>query len=209
MNKNAVILPVVLILAAALVVGGFILLKNHKDKVAPTQVAVVEEPVVEEPEPEKEEPERRRGPRVRRKVDIGSTFSGMAPVQQNNAANANAGPERKELHNQTPEEAVESAWQALDTYREQSEEDRNKTKFALGIVNVILNAVSANAGQLAAGMNDQQRADAIVRAQAALQNINAIEQEVVPDMNEDERQTLGGTIQAIHTLSETFLNELQ
>ena len=46
MNKNAVVLPVVLILAAALVVGGFVLLKNHKDKVAPTPVAVVEEPVV-------------------------------------------------------------------------------------------------------------------------------------------------------------------
>lgn len=207
MNKNNVILPVVLILAAALVVGGFILLKNHKDKVAPTQVAVVEEPVVEEPEPEKEEPERRRGPRVRRKVDIGSTFSGMAPVQQNNASNGEG--ERKELHEQTPEEAVESAWQALDTYREQSEEDRNKTKFALGIVNVILNAVTANAGQLAAGMNDQQRADAVMRAQSALQNISAIEQEVVPDMNEDERQALGGTIQAIHNLSATFLNELQ
>ncbi len=207
MNKNAVVLPVVLILAAALVVGGFVLLKNHKDKVAPTPVAVVEEPVVEEPESEKEEPERRRGPRVRRKVDIGSTFSGMAPVQQNN--NANGEGVQKQLHEQTPEEAVESAWQALDTYREQSEEDKNKTKFALGIVNAIINAISANAGQLAAGMNDQQRADAVARAQSALQNINAIEQEVVPDMNEDERQVLGGTIQAIHNLSSTFLNELQ
>jgi hypothetical protein len=160
-----------------------------------------------EAEAEKPAPERRHGPRVRRKVDIGSTFSGMAPVQQNNAAN-NEG-EHKELHEQTPEEAVESAWQALDTYREQSEEDKNKTKFALGIVNVILNAVTANAGQLAAGMNDQQRADAVMRAQSALQNIYAIEQEVVPDMNEDERQTLGGTIQAVHNLSATFLNQLQ
>lgn len=164
-----------------------------------------EEETVAEVEPPA--PERRHGPRVRRKVDIGSTFTGMAPVQQNNAANAE--PERKELHNQTPEEAVESAWQALDTYREQSEEDKAKTKFALGIVNAILNAVSANASQLAAGMNEQQRADAVVRAQAALENINAIEQEVVPDMNEDEQQALGGTIQAIHTLSSTFLNELQ
>ena len=166
-----------------------------------------EEKTVAEVETEPPAPERRHGPRVRRKVDIGSTFSGMAPVQQNNAAN-NEG-EHKELHEQTPEEAVESAWQALDTYREQSEEDKNKTKFALGIVNVILNAVTTNAGQLAAGMNDQQRADAVMRAQSALQNIYAIEQEVVPDMNEDERQVLGGTIQAIHNLSSAFLNELQ
>jgi len=199
-KRNVVIVAVCgIILAAFLAVATIKILQNRETPPA-------EEETVAEVEPPA--PERRHGPRVRRKVDIGSTFSGMAPVQQNNAAN-NEGEQRKELHEQTPEEAVESAWQALDTYREQSEEDKNKTKFALGIVNVILNAVTANAGQLAAGMNDQQRADAVMRAQSSLQNIYAIEQEVVPDMNEDERQALGGTIQAIHNLSATFLNELQ
>lgn len=202
-KRNVVIVAVCgVILAAFLAVATVKILKSR-------ETPPPEEKVVAEADTEAEPPapERRHGPRVRRKVDIGSTFSGMAPVQQNN--NANNEGEHKELHEQTPEEAVESAWQALDTYREQSEEDKNKTKFALGIVNVILNAVTANAGQLAAGMNDQQRADAVMRAQSALQNIYAIEQEVVPDMNEDERQTLGGTIQAIHNLSSTFLNELQ
>ena len=200
-KRNVVIVAVCgVILVAFLAVATVKILQNTNTPPPAEEEAVAE---VEPPAPE-----RRHGPRVRRKVDIGSTFSGMAPVQQNNAAN-NGGEQHKELHEQTPEEAVESAWQALDTYREQSEEDKNKTKFALGIVNVILNAVSANASQLAAGMNDQQRADAVMRAQAALENINAIEQEVVPDMNEDERQTLGGTIQAIHTLSAAFLNELQ
>ena len=201
MEKRNVVLVAVcgVILAAFLSVATIKILQNSG-----TPPPAKEETVAEAESPA---PERRHGPRVRRKVDIGSTFTGMAPVQQNNAANAE--PERKELHNQTPEEAVESAWQALDTYREQSEEDKAKTKFALGIVNAILNAVSANASQLAAGMNEQQRADAVVRAQAALENINAIEHEVVPDMNEDEQQALGGTIQAIHTLSSTFLNELQ
>ena len=201
MEKRNIILVAVcgIILAAFLSVATINILRNSGTP------PPAEEETAAEAEPPA--PERRRGPRVRRKVDIGSTFSGMAPVQQNNASNGEG--ERKELHEQTPEEAVESAWQALDTYREQSEEDRNKTKFALGIVNVILNAVTANAGQLAAGMNDQQRADAVMRAQSALQNISAIEQEVVPDMNEDERQALGGTIQAIHNLSSAFLNELQ
>lgn len=199
-KKNTILVAVCgVILVAFLAVATVKILQNTNTP------PPAEEETVAEVEPPA--PERRHGPRVRRKVDIGSTFSGMAPVQQNNAAN-NEG-EHKELHEQTPEEAVESAWQALDTYREQSEEDKNKTKFALGIVNVILNAVTANAGQLAAGMNEQQRADAVMRAQSALQNIYAIEQEVVPDMNEDERQTLGGTIQAIHNLSATFLNELQ
>ena len=199
-KRNVVIVAVCgVILAAFLTVATIKILQNTSTP------PPAEEETVAEVEPPA--PERRHGPRVRRKVDIGSTFSGMAPVQQNN--NANNEGEHKELHEQTPEEAVESAWQALDTYREQSEEDKNKTKFALSIVNVILNAVTANAGQLAAGMNEQQRADAVMRAQSALQNIYAIEQEVVPDMNEDERQALGGTIQAIHNLSATFLNELQ
>ena len=44
MNKKDIILPVALVLAALLAVGGFIALKHHKDKVAPTPapVAVVE-----------------------------------------------------------------------------------------------------------------------------------------------------------------------
>ena len=199
-KRNVVIVAVCgIILVAFLTVATIKILQNTSTP------PPAEEETVAEVEPPA--PERRHGPRVRRKVDIGSTFSGMAPVQQNNAAN-NEG-ERKELHEQTPEEAVESAWQALDTYREQSEEDKNKTKFALGIVNAIINAISANAAQLTSQMNEQQRADAVMRAQSALQNINAIEQEVVPDMNEDERQALGGTIQAIHNLSATFLNELR
>ena len=200
-KKNTILVAVCGVILVAFLAVATVKILQHDNPPPPAEEETVAE--VEPPAPE-----RRHGPRVRRKVDIGSTFSGMAPVQQNNAAN-NEGEQRKELHEQTPEEAVESAWQALDTYREQSEEDKNKTKFALGIVNVILNAVTTNAGQLAAGMNDQQRADAVMRAQTALQNINAIEQEVVPDMNEDERQALGGTIQAIHNLSATFLNELQ
>ena len=200
-KKNTILVAVCGVILVAFLAVATVKILQHDNSPPPAEEETVAE--VEPPAPE-----RRHGPRVRRKVDIGSTFSGMAPVQQNNAAN-NEGEQRKELHEQTPEEAVESAWQALDTYREQSEEDKNKTKFALGIVNVILNAVTTNAGQLAAGMNDQQRADAVMRAQTALQNINAIEQEVVPDMNEDERQVLGGTIQAIHNLSSAFLNELQ
>jgi hypothetical protein len=199
-KKNTIIVAVCgLILVAFLAVATIKILQNRETPPPATEETVAE---IEPPAPE-----RRHGPRVRRKVDIGSTFSGMAPVRQNNAASDEGG--HKELHEQTPEEAVESAWQALDTYREQSDEDKNKTKFALGIVNAIINAISANAAQLSAGMNDQQRADAVARAQSALENINAIEQEVVPDMNEDERQALGGTIQAIHNLSATFLNELR
>lgn len=160
-----------------------------------------------EAEAEKPAPERRHGPRVRRKVDIGSTFSGMAPVRQDGAANDEG--EHKELHMQTPDEAVESAWQALDTYREQTPEEKAQTQFALGIVNAIINAISANAGQFTNGMDARQRAETVEHAMTSLENINAIEQQVGPDMTPEERQVLGGTIQAIRNLNMSLLNSLR
>ena len=77
MNKKDIILPVALVLAALIAVGGFIALKHHKDKVAPTPapVAVVEEPV-EEPE---EEPAPQ--PRRRQRRDLNSSISRVVPVQ--------------------------------------------------------------------------------------------------------------------------------
>ena len=56
MNKKDVILPVVLILVAVILVGGFVALKKHKDTVNPTPAPVavveeVEEEPVEEPAP--------------------------------------------------------------------------------------------------------------------------------------------------------------
>ena len=207
MDKKTILLPVALFLAAALVVGGFVLLKKHIDSIAPTPVAVVEEPVVEEPEPEKEEPERRRGPRVRRKVDIGSRFSGVTRTKKD--AVAAADPEEKELHEQTPAEAVESAWQALDTYREQSPEEREQTRFALAFVSAIVDAIGANAAPLVAELDDQQRADAVANAMTTLDNIDAIEQEVAPGMTDEERQTIGGIYQSIRNLNRNLLYVLQ
>ncbi len=197
-KKNTVVVAICgVILVAFLAVATVKILQMRE-----TPPAEPEKETVAEVEPP--EPERRHGPRVRRKVDIGSTFSNMAPVQQNNTDG-----KPKELHEQTPEEAVESAWQALDTYREQSPEDRAKTQFALSIINGILNGISANATRLAEGMNEQQRAQTIERGKAALENLNAIEQEVIPDMNEEELQTLGSTVQALHNLTTSFMNAVQ
>ena len=72
MNKKDIILPVALVLAALILVGGFIALKHHKDKVAPTPapVAVVEEPV-EEPVEEEPAPQ----PRRRQRRDVNSSIN--------------------------------------------------------------------------------------------------------------------------------------
>ena len=209
MDKKTILLPVALFLAAALVVGSFVLLKKHIDSIAPTPVAVVEQPVVTESEPEEAEPapERRHGPKVRRKVDIGSQFSGVTRTKKD--AVAAADPEEKEIYEQTPAEAVESAWQALDTYREQSPEEREQTRFALAFVSAIVDAIGANAAPLVAELDDQQRADAVANAMTALDNIDAIEQEVAPDMTDEERQTIGGIYQSIRNLNRNLLYVLQ
>lgn len=208
MDKKTFLLPVALFLAAALVVGGFVLLKKHIDSIAPPPVAVVEQPVTEsEPEEAEPAPERRHGPKVRRKVDIGSQFSGMTRTKKD--AVAAADPEEKELHEQTPAEAVESAWQALDTYRDQSPEEREQTRFALAFVSAIVDAIGANAAPLVAELDDQQRADAVANAMTTLDNIDAIEQEVAPDMTDEERQTIGGIYQSIRNLNRNLLYVLQ
>ena len=159
----------------------------------------------EQPE-EKPAPVRRHGPKVKKKVDIASTFSDWGGAGQNGAGD---GEPHKELHEQTPEEAVESLWQGLDTYREMSDEDKAKANLALGLVTVIVNAIGANAGQLVGTMNEQQRAEAIVNAQNALTNINAMEMEVAPDMTEEERRVIGGTLQSVRNLNVGILNALR
>ena len=160
---------------------------------------------VEQPE-EKPAPVRRHGPKVKKKVDIASTFSDWGGAGQDKAQD---GEPHKELHEQTPEEAVESLWQGLDTYRELSEEDKAKANFALGIVTVIVNAIGANAGQFVGAMNEQQRAETIANAQTSLININAMELEVAPDMTEEERNVIGGTLQSLRNLNINLLNALQ
>ena len=160
---------------------------------------------VEQPE-EKPAPIRRHGPKVKKKVDIAATFSDWGGAGQDGAQD---GEPHKELHEQTPEEAVESLWQGLDTYRELSDEDKAKANFALGLVTVLVNAISANAGQFVGTMDAQQRAEAITNAQTALININAMEAEVAPDMTPEERNVIGGTLQAVRNLNMSILNTLR
>jgi len=203
-NKTTTVIVAVcgVILALFLAVATVRIMQNRK----PEPPAVAE---VSEPEPPEEKPavERRHGPKVKKKVDIASTFSDWGGAGQDKAQ-AGDGEPHKGLHEQTPEEAVESLWQGLDTYRELSEEDKAKANFALGFVTLIVNAIGDNAGAFVQQMNDQQRAEAIANAQTALTNINAMEMEVAPDMTEEERNVIGGTLQAVRNLNVNLLNAL-
>ena len=201
-KKNIVIVAVCgVILATFLAVATVRIMQTREPE--PPAVAEVSEV---EPSEEKPAPVRRHGPKVKKKVDIASTFSDWGGAGQDQAQD---GEPHKELHEQTPEEAVESLWQGLDTYRELSEEDKAKANFALGFVTLIVNAIGDNAGQLVGTLNEQQRAEAITNAQTALININAMEAEVAPDMTEEERNVIGGTLQAVRNLNINLLNALQ
>ena len=202
-KKNVIIVAACgIVLAAFLAVATVKIMQNR----APEPPAVAEDSEeVEQPE-EKPAVERRHGPKVKKKVDIASTFSDWSGAGQDKAQD---GEPHKELHEQTPEEAVESLWQGLDTYRELSDEDKAKANFALGFVTVIVNAIGDNAGAFVQQMNDQQRAEAIANAQNSLTNINAMEAEVAPDMTEEELNVIGGTLQAVRNLNVNLLNALQ
>ena len=201
-KKNIVIIAACgIVLATFLAVATVRIMQTREPE--PPAVAEVSEV---EPSEEKPAPVRRHGPKVKKKVDIASTFSDWGGAGQDQAQD---GEPHKELHEQTPEEAVESLWQGLDTYRELSEEDKAKANFALGFVTLIVNAIGDNAGQFVGSMNEQQRAEAITNAQTALININAMEAEVAPDMTEEERNVIGGTLQAVRNLNINLLNALQ
>ena len=193
-NKNTIIVAICgVILIAFLTVVTVKTIQNRQP----------EPPAVSEVEQLEEKPAhvRRHGPKVKKKVDIASTFSDWGGAAQD-------GEPDKELHEQTPEEAVESLWQGLDTYRELSDEDKAKANFELGIVTALVNAISDNAIQFFGTIDAQQRAEMIANAQNTLINIDAMEMEVAPDMTEEERNVIGGTLQAVRNLNMNLLNVL-
>ena len=191
MNKNTVILPVVLILAAALVVGGFILLKNHKDKVAPTPVAVVEEPVVEEPEPVVEEPAPQPR-RQRQRRDLNSSINTMNPMQGQNMP--------------TREEAGNAARDILASYREASPQEKQQMAMVMNIAAGFMNGISQNAGQFIQQMSPEQRDRLVNSAGTSLELLSAVQEEMMYDITPEEAQVFGGVFQSMQNLNESLMN---
>ena len=189
MNKNNVILPVILILAALLAVGGFILLKHHKDTVAPT-VAVVEE-VVEEPEPEPEEQPKPR----RQRRDVSSSINRMMPVQGDQVQGM-----------PTREEAVDAAWDILTAYRESSPQEKQQMAMVMGMASYMVNGIAQNAGQFVQRMTPEQRDQLLQAAGGSLDLLDAIQEEMMYNVTDEEMQVFGGVFQSMRNLNESLLN---
>ena len=190
MNKNNVILPVVLILAAMLVVGGFILLKNHKDKVAPAPVEVVKT-VEEEPEPEPEEQPKPR----RQRRDVNSSISRMMPVQGDQVQGM-----------PTREEAVNAARDILASYREATPQEKQQMAMVMNMASYMVNGIAQNAGQFVQRMTPEQRDQLLQAAGGSLDLLDAIQEEMMYDVSNEEMQVFGGVFQSMRNLNESLLN---
>ena len=190
MNKKDVILPVVLILAAVILVGGFIALKKHKDTVNPTPAPVavveeVEEEPVEEPAPQ---------PRRRRR-DINSSISSMMPVQNNQVQGM-----------PTREEAVNAARDILTAYREASPQEKQQMYMVMNIASNMLYGISQNAGQFIQQMSQEQRDQLVNAAGTSRELLDAIEDEMMFDVTDDEVQVFGGVFQSLRYLNESLMD---
>jgi len=190
MNKKDVILPVVLVLAAILLVGGFIALKKHKDRVAPAPVEVVK--TVEEPDPE---PEEQPQPRRRQRRDINTSINRMMPLQDDRVQGM-----------PTREEAVDAAWDILSAYREASPQEKYQMAMVMNLASSMLYTVSQNAGQIIQRMTPEQRDQLVNAAGASRELLDAIQEEMVNNVTPEEVQVFGGVFQSLQYLNESFMD---
>ena len=191
MNKKDVILPVVLVLVAVILVGGFIALKKHKDTVNPTPapVAVVEE--VEEEPAEEPAPQTRR----RQRRDLNSSISSMMPVQNNQVQGM-----------PTREDAVNAARDILTAYREASPQEKQQMYMVMNIASNMLYGISQNAGQFIQQMSQEQRDQLVNAAGTSRELLDAIEDEMMFDVTDDEVQVFGGVFQSLRYLNESLMD---
>ena len=203
--------PNVLIAICGLIVAaflGFATFKTLQNRPGPDAVAGAQE---EEEAP----PPRRHGPKVKKKVNLAQTFSSeLGGSDQNWGGDAGGqGADQpqepqKEFHRQTPEEAVETMWQGLDTYREMSDEDKARTRMMMTIVTGLINMMGNTADSWMQNMTPEQRDEAITNAENMLNNIDAIELEVGPDMTDEERAMMEPTFESIRNLGAIMLDRV-
>ena len=187
---------------------GFATFKTLQNRPGPDAVA---EAGTEEETP----PPRRHGPKVKKKVNLAQTFSselGGSDQNWGGEAGGQGGDQpqepQKEFHKQTPEEAVETMWQGLDTYREMSDEDKARTRMMMTFVTGLINMMGNTADSWLGNMSPEERDEAITNAENMLNNIEAIELEVGPDMTDEERAMMEPTFESIRNLGNIMLDRV-
>ena len=191
MEKKTVYTVVAVIAAAILLVVGFVLLKQHKDRVAPTPPPVVEAPVEEPPE---EEPQ----PKARRRRDVSSSISRVVPVQNNQVQGM-----------PTREEAVDAARDILYSYREATPQEKQQMAMAMNMASYMIAGIAQSAGQFVQRMTPEQRDQLLKSSQASQELLNAIQEEMAFEVTPEETQVFGGVFQSLQYMNQTLLNSSQ
>ena len=191
MEKKTVYTVVAVIAAAILLVVGFVLLKQHKDRVAPTPPPVVE---VQVEEPVEEEPQ----PRARRRRDVSSSISRVVPVQNNQVQGM-----------PTREEAVDAARDILYSYREATPQEKQQMAMAMNMASYMVAGIAQNMGQFVQRMTPEQRDQLLKSSQASQELLNAIQEEMAYEVNDEEVQVFGGVFQSLQYMNQTLLNSAQ
>ena len=189
MDKKTTFTVVGIIAAALLLVGGFIALKHHKDTVAPTPPPPVAEVQVEE------EPEEAPQPRRRQRRDVSSSISRVVPVQNNQVQGM-----------PTREEAVDAARDILYSYREATPQEKQQMAMAMNMASYMIYGITQSAGQFMQQMNPQMRDQLLKSSQASQELLNAIQEEMAYEVNDEEVQVFGGVFQSLQYMNQTLLN---
>ena len=196
MNKNNIVLPAVLVLAAAALVGGFIGLKKHVEVASPVPITVVEapaeapaeEPAVEDPAPEKKK-------RAKRDTATAITFENVTSVGQNSQPEEYA----------TTSEVVDYAYEMLDYYRNYTEEEKMQMAQAMSMMQYYVEEIRANAMEYVQALNMEERQQLIDAVSTYQEYISAVQQEFAGIATDEEIAVFGGALQSMQDMNDSLL----
>ena len=194
MNRNA-LLPIGLVLAAFLVVGGFIAFKNYAVKKTPVPEIVVadnvpEQEVVEEVVEEEPPPEPPKQTTQKSKPVVVEEINDMNPMMGGELP--------------TREEAIQAAQEILTRYREASPEERQQIVMGVTMMQGIINGLSMNAGALLQQMPEEERERVANLAAGSQDLLDAVQEEMFYEVSDEEAQVFGGLFQSFRNASQAF-----
>ena len=150
----------------------------------------MEEPV-EEPEEEPAPQPRRQ----RQRRDVNSSINRMMPVQGDQIQGM---PSR--------EEAVGAARDILATYREATPQEKQQMYMVMNVASYVVNGIAQTADQFIQRMTPEQRDQLVNAAGGSLELLDAIQEEMMPNVTNEEMQVFGGVFQSMRGLNEALLN---
>ena len=196
MDKKNVLTAVAIIAVACLIVGGFILglpfIKSLVNK--PVQVAVVEAPVEVEEKEEVVEEEPEPQPRRRQRRDINSSINRVVPMQGDQIQGM-----------PTREEAVNAAWDILTAYREATPQEKQQMAMTMNVAQYVINGIAQNADQFIQRMTPEQRDQLMNSSAASFELLNAVQEEMIGNVSDEEAMVFGGVFQSLQNLNESLM----